>query len=914
MKKLIVLLAFASALLAQNQGGGITQPGAGGLPVYPGTGSPAGVACTAGQAYQYQGTAYLCNGGIFVASTSALPSQPNNTVTGNVSGGTSAPTGLTGAQVVGVIGTNPVTNATNAAQATALAPIATQTIVCNPTGGSASPVPCTPAQSNGVTDASTTARNFAATLTAPVIGGTAEVNSYIAPCTVDGITYTTSFSCAWHSLYDVIVSTGQSWRLHVGAGVWNKESDGEYPHSSNNATIFLVGDGPKVSQIVQTASLNTYAGDYALNNAGTAYTNGDVLTVTQTNCAGGQVQVSSVSSGVITAINLITPGRGTGCAVATGLATTGGTGSGATVNSVGGAPMFRQLPAAGGGSAMPFLMEGLSISTGGNSQGALESDGTINGLLDNVDIRDNTPTNNPSIMLGRFTVANSYGLNFRSRKVYVNAVPYTSSSSYFMAKLTPTVTSGSIASVAVNNGGLFPNNTATIYVWGTTATTDTGCSGTQPVLTPVMTSVSGGFTISSVTVANGGTLCGNVFLQASTVPTQDYIFDFQNISDSQFYDWDITGVAAKGAGRLANHGGITMFRYHPYPASPGIIPDGFDIQNGGSVEFVTPNWDSINHYWVDQQNTGAQLSKILGGSHGWNYGLTDANYPGGSGYHVAFGASGLLMNNTQCGTPQTDGGMNEFVSSGGALTDEQAATYFTPQNDQVCDGTGRWVNSSITTPIYVGLNGSAVGPVVDLFGTPFAGTSSTSWPLMYIHAPGATNPSFNTARTFFGINGDGSSSRVLLGVWNNGSQEFLVNGNGQMFIGSGGILNSSGATSFIPSSTAWTSNKQLIAPLFASTTNCSSAASPAVCAAAAAGSVVIAAAATTVAVNDTAVTANSQIMLTFDASLGTKLGVTCNTTYGAPFVSARIAGTSFTVSTGAVPVTNPNCYSFSIIN
>lgn len=98
-------------------------------------------------------------------------------------------------------------------------------------------------------------------------------------------------------------------------------------------------------------------------------------------------------------------------------------------------------------------------------------------------------------------------------------------------------------------------------------------------------------------------------------------------------------------------------------------------------------------------------------------------------------------------------------------------------------------------------------------------------------------------------------------------------------------------------------------------TNCSSSASPAVCAAASSGSVVVAASATTVVVNTTAVTANSQIKLQEDSSLGTKLSVTCNTTPAttAPTVSARVAGTSFTITT-TVPTTNPRCFSYSIVN
>jgi len=102
------------------------------------------------------------------------------------------------------------------------------------------------------------------------------------------------------------------------------------------------------------------------------------------------------------------------------------------------------------------------------------------------------------------------------------------------------------------------------------------------------------------------------------------------------------------------------------------------------------------------------------------------------------------------------------------------------------------------------------------------------------------------------------------------------------------------------------------------TTNCSSSASPAVCATAAAGSVVVAAGATTVQVNTTQVTANSQVQLTRDNSLGTKLSVTCNTqsslVLGAPYVSARTGGTSFTITIDAAPTTNPMCISYSIVN
>jgi len=101
-------------------------------------------------------------------------------------------------------------------------------------------------------------------------------------------------------------------------------------------------------------------------------------------------------------------------------------------------------------------------------------------------------------------------------------------------------------------------------------------------------------------------------------------------------------------------------------------------------------------------------------------------------------------------------------------------------------------------------------------------------------------------------------------------------------------------------------------------TNCSSSAAPAVCGSAAAGSVVIAAAGTTVTINTTAVTANSQIFLLADDTLGTKLSVTCNSTLatlvGGLAVTARTAATSFQITSGVTPTVNPLCISYFIVN
>jgi len=106
-----------------------------------------------------------------------------------------------------------------------------------------------------------------------------------------------------------------------------------------------------------------------------------------------------------------------------------------------------------------------------------------------------------------------------------------------------------------------------------------------------------------------------------------------------------------------------------------------------------------------------------------------------------------------------------------------------------------------------------------------------------------------------------------------------------------------------------------------STTTCASTANPADCTGGggrAAGAVVIAAGATSVVVNTSAVTANSEIYLQDDESLGTKLSVTCDTTSGLTrgtiYITARTAGTSFTIGSDVATVTNPRCISFLIAN
>jgi len=130
---------------------------------------------------------------------------------------------------------------------------------------------------------------------------------------------------------------------------------------------------------------------------------------------------------------------------------------------------------------------------------------------------------------------------------------------------------------------------------------------------------------------------------------------------------------------------------------------------------------------------------------------------------------------------------------------------------------------------------------------------------------------------------------------------------------------SGAAATFVTSSGMQVVNN-LQAKSYSTGSNCSSSASPAVCGSAAAGSVLIptGTSSSTLTVNTTAVTANSQIFFYPDDSLGTKLSTTCNSTLatlaGGSFISARTAGTSFTITFNGSILTNGVCGSFFIVN
>jgi hypothetical protein len=204
---------------------------------------------------------------------------------------------------------------------------------------------------------------------------------------------------------------------------------------------------------------------------------------------------------------------------------------------------------------------------------------------------------------------------------------------------------------------------------------------------------------------------------------------------------------------------------------------------------------------------------------------------------------------------------------------------------------------------------------VNATGTTLGFTNANLGRIFWGNAATALVYTSNTTPIVFGTN---SLERMRL---LNGYQLNLgVAGTGSGILGLNGSTSGT-ATLTAPAVAGTTTNSVVISnsiqiPGVNTTTNCSSSAAPAVCGSAAAGSFVIAASGTSVTVNTTAVTANSQIFIQEDETLGTKLSVTCNTGILAnpPAITARTAATSFAVGITAGLAVNPVCFSYFIVN
>lgn len=164
----------------------------------------------------------------------------------------------------------------------------------------------------------------------------------------------------------------------------------------------------------------------------------------------------------------------------------------------------------------------------------------------------------------------------------------------------------------------------------------------------------------------------------------------------------------------------------------------------------------------------------------------------------------------------------------------------------------------------------------------------------------------------------GATTNITVGAAGTSSGGFLYTGSTSGTTGVVGCTPIGACTGFGSTSINTTFAK------YSTGANCAgvgTAANPSVvtCTSASAGAFSCATAASTgtCQVNTTAVSANSEIIVTQNASEGTRLSVTCNTTSvvpaAAPLLLSKSAGASFTITLGTV-TTNPGCFDYLIIN
>lgn len=406
--------------------------------------------------------------------------------------------------------------------------------------------------------------------------------------------------------------------------------------------------------------------------------------------------------------------------------------------------------------------------------------------------------------------------------------------------------------------------------------------------------------------------------------------------------------------------------------SPNLAPANCNGPNASSIGcyFSAPNMilQNIQLWGLGNSAPGAgfngkSLVFISGSSPGVNFSINRS-------YFFGFGANqGSMLGSHLIGINIGNG--VGLAVSGGTISDSIAEAFGAETTHIDPAGGGGTVNVglsnywSVVGRLTLYAHSGVVSDANGLYGFTFGTTDNAGDGMGVSIDNGAIFDGTNTAIPYASTSSAGAANLSCGGSAGGGTRCNLTNaeiinaaaGNSAIFLGGGGTLslintfvsapfaiftNGLGATSCATSAcslfdagnnsitgttttftgatgltvTGWGATKG--GNPYGTTTNCSSSAAPAVCGAAISGSVTIAAAATTVTVNTTAVTANSQISLSTDDTLGTKLGVTCNSTLatliGGLTVSARTAGTSFQITSGATPAVNPLCISFTITN
>lgn len=431
-----------------------------------------------------------------------------------------------------------------------------------------------------------------------------------------------------------------------------------------------------------------------------------------------------------------------------------------------------------------------------------------------------------------------------------------------------------------------------------------------------------GLVFEGVGFSSVGSTGGTIFTWAGNAT--DPMFDLQDLAQAVFNNFKVVAEVSTPVAevfRIQNKtGGTTAPRLNHFSdifieGTNGGVGIGFRGYVGTGASDTDNDFNYFENIRISNYSDGAW--SIEGTQeHGWQM-VNCRVYTGGYGGDYAVGGPSAAKSNVSW--------IGGFVG-GHETADFYLATPADGSSTTVLqnissEGSARFLETT-------GVSGARLPVIMD--GIRYAGESlNADGYALYLQTPGP----FTIRNSGFGSYGAGtyahatkmfwtySASRhppslvldnvILYGTATDAATIFGTGASGTLPTNALNLVVRTGATTYT------TVYENLVPAKLSTISNCADSAGDAACGAASAGAFVIDAADTNTVVSTTAVTANSQIFLQVDASLGTRLSVTCNTQDAGTFdirVTARTAATSFTVTADAGPTTNPLCVNYFIVN